>query len=231
MNSKKVENILRQTEQGYDLIANKFSETRKFFWRSLKFVEQYVKKGDNILDFGCGNGRLLKLFKNKSINYKGIDISQELLNLAKKQYPNNKNNFIKIFATKLRLPFNDKEFNSIYTIATFHHLPGKNYRQKIVEELYRVTKKGGYIIVTVWDLWQSKYRKNIFLNWFKKIIGKSKLDWNDCNITFTDNEDKIFNRYHHAFTKKELNKLFKKAGFKKINIKKTKGNIVLIGQK
>jgi len=39
---------LKQTEIGYDLIAKKFSETRKHFWRSLEFIKQYVGDGDSI---------------------------------------------------------------------------------------------------------------------------------------------------------------------------------------
>ncbi len=231
MKQSVIEKNLKQTELGYDLIAKKFSETRKHFWRSLEFIKQYAQDGDSILDFGCGNGRLIELFKDKEINYKGVDPSQKLINFAKEQYIENTDNFIKISPTKVSLPFNDEKFNSIYTIATFHHLPGKLHRLRVARELYRVTKKGGWIVVTVWDLWQTKYKKQIWKNRFKKIIGRSELDWNDCQITFTDNEGKVFNRYHHAFTERELEKLFRKAGFNIVEVKKVGGNIVLVGQK
>ncbi len=231
MKQSVIEKTLKQTELGYDLIAKKFSETRKHFWHSLEFIEQYVQGGDTVLDFGCGNGRLLELFLDKNINYYGVDVSQKLLNLAKKRYPDRQNNFIKISPTKVSLPFNDEKFNSVYSIATFHHLPGRKYRLAVVSELYRVTKRNGWVVVTVWDLWQSRYRQNIFKNWFYKIIGKSKLDWNDCQVAFTDNEGKVFSRYHHAFTKKELERLFRKVGFNIIEVKKVGGNIVLVGQR
>jgi len=226
-----IEKNLKNTERGYDLIAKKFSETRKHFWRSLEFAKQYIQEGDKVLDFGCGNGRLLELLKDKNITYKGVDPSQKLINLARVRYPEHKNDFIKINPTELRLPFNDEEFNSIYSIATFHHIPGKTHRQAITKELYRTLKKEGWVIVTVWNLWQSRYRLKIFRNWLHKIIGKSELDWNDCLISFTDNEGNVFERYHHAFTKRELEKLFRKAGFHIIETKKVGGNIVLVGQK
>ncbi len=231
MKQSVVRKNLEQTELGYDLIAKKFSETRKHFWRSLEFIKQYVQDGDSILDFGCGNGRLTELFKDKKIKYKGVDPSQELINFAKEQYIENIDNFIKISPTKVSLPFNDEKFNSIYTIATFHHLPGKLHRLKVSRELYRMTKKGGWIVVTVWDLWQTKYKKQIWKNRFREIIGQSELDWNDCQITFTDNEGKVFNRYHHAFTKGELERLFRRSGFSIIEVKKVGGNIVLVGQR
>ncbi len=227
-----IEENLKQTEIGYNLIAKKFSETRKHFWRSLEFIKEYVQDRDNILDFGCGNGRLIELFKNKNINYTGVDPSAELIQLAQENHKNNANSFIKINSTKVSLPFNDKNFNSIYSIATFHHLPGKRHRADVAKELYRVAKEDAWIIITVWDIWNNKkQRKNIFKNWIAKIIGQSKLDWNDCQITFTDNEGKIFNRYHHAFTQKELEKVFYQAGFNIIKNKRIGGNLVLVGRK
>jgi ubiquinone/menaquinone biosynthesis C-methylase UbiE len=231
MKQEVIDKNLSQTEVGYDLIAKKFSETRKHFWRSLEFTKQYVKNGDVVLDFGCGNGRLTELFNDKKINYKGVDPSQKLIDIAKKQYPENQNDFTKISPTKISLPFNDEKFNSIYSIATFHHLPGKRHRLNVAQELYRLTKDNGWIVITVWNLWQTKYKKQIWKNRFKKLMGQSTLDWNDCQITFTDNEGEVFNRYHHAFTKKELERLFRKAGFNIIEVNKVGGNIVLVGQK
>jgi len=50
--------------------------------------------------------------------------------------------------------------------------------------------------------------RNILKNWLDKLKGDSDLDWNDCYISFMDNKRKKFQRFHHAFTKKELKKLF-----------------------
>lgn len=226
-----IEENLRQTEIGYDLIAKKFSETRKHFWRSLDFAKQYAQDGDSILDFGCGNGRLIELFSGKNINYTGVDVSQKLIDCANKQYAGSKNSFLKISPNEISLPFNDENFNSVYSIATFHHLPGNKHRLAVAEELYRVTKEGGWLVITVWNLWQTKYKKQIIKNRLNKFMGRSKLDWNDCKIAFTDNEGQVFNRYHHAFTKRSLERLFKKAGFNIVEVKRVGGNLVLVGQK
>ena len=147
------------------------------------------------------------------------------------------------------------------SIAVFHHFPSKKYREDVAKELYRVTKKDGHIIITVWNLYQKRYIKNIVNNWLEKLyfifagatrVGKNinsgKLDWNDCYISFTDNEVhpvksaeggakqfsgvKKFQRFHHAFTKRELKKLFSSAGFEIEKCETINGrNIVLIGKK
>lgn len=234
--------ILNETEAGYDTISGKFSETRKHFWRSLEFIRDYTHEGDNVLDYGCGNGRLLELFDQKNINYWGVDVSGKLIELAKERYINvldssfHRNDkevhFQKINPIRSTIPFESGFFNSIYSIAVFHHFPSKKYRDDIAKELYRITKDGGHVVITVWYLWQKKYFKNILKNWIDKILGKSKLDWNDCEISFTDNHGVRVQRFHHAFTKRELQKLFKDAGFEIEKCDIIDGrNIIFIGKK
>ena len=231
MEKAKAIKILQETEQGYDRIAEKFSETRKRFWGDLEFIQDYAGSGNNILDYGCGNGRLLELFSGKNIDYTGLDISGKMINIAKGKYSDPLIKFRKITSFD-SLTFPGNYFNAVYSIAVFHHLPSASLRQKVAKELYRVTQPGGFIIITVWNLWQKKYLKNILINWANKMIFKSSLDWNDCWIDFKDNQGNIFNRYHHAFKKKELENLFNEAGFtterREVLNKK---NIIFVGRK
>lgn len=241
MKKETVEKILSETKHGYDMISRKFSQTRKHFWRNLEFIGEYVKKGDRVLDFGCGNGRLLELLDVENIEYHGVDISQKLIEHAQEQYGNPSIEFKKI-AVQGSLPFIDEYFNTAFSIAVFHHFPSGDFRLQKAKEIYRVTKPGGKIVVTVWNLWpaftsfrrgrQKKYYKEIFKNWRDKILGKSDLDWNDCYISFTDNEGKKFHRFHHAFTKRELRNLFKSAGFEIESCRIIDGrNIILVAKK
>lgn len=230
MNENEVKKILAETETGYDEMAEKFSQTRKFFWRGMEFIGDYVKDGDSVLDYGCGNGRLLELFSDKKIEYLGMDPSQKLVDLAQEKYKSAK--FSKLNPSQSSLPLEDNFFNTSYSIAVFHHFPSRDYRQKIAEELYRVTKQDGHVIITVWNLYQRKYIKNIIDNWINKLLGKSGLDFKDCYISFTDNVGKKFSRFHHAFTKKELQKLFESVGFQTEMCKIINGrNIIYIGKK
>lgn len=229
MEKKEVNKILQEIEAGYNQMARKFSETRKFFWRDLEFIKKYAK--GNVLDYGCGNGRLLELIGDNNVEYYGVDISENLISLAQEKYQNYpKAHFQKIAAQETTLPFSQDFFNAIYSIAVFHHLPGSS-RKLMAEELYRTAGKDSHIIVTVWNLVQKKYYKKILKNWLDKILGKSKLDWNDCYIDFKDNEGKIFKRYHHAFTKRKLRNLFERAGFQTEKCAKlNRKNLVYVGK-
>ncbi|MFA5776903.1 MAG: class I SAM-dependent methyltransferase [Parcubacteria group bacterium] len=245
MKKEIVQKILNETEFGYDFMAGKFSETRKYFWREMEFIGDYAKNEDAVLDFGCGNGRLLELFSDKNIKYQGVDVSKKLIELADSRYYSENVRFSKIDPSQESLPFPDNFFDTVYAIAVFHHFPGKEYREAMAKELYRTVKPGGYVVITAWNLWpaslrqvvvsasrggQKKYVRNIIENWRDKILGRSNLDWNDCYITFKDNEGNIFKRYHHAFTSRGLKRLFLEAGFKKEKVANNK-NLVFIGRK
>ncbi len=247
MKKEITEKILNETELGYDSIADKFSQTRKHFWRGLEFIGDFCVEKDNVLDYGCGNGRLLELFIGKNINYFGVDVSQKLIEHAQSKYLGKNINFFKINPSQTSLAFETGFFNAIYSIAVFHHFPSKQYREEVAKELFYKTKESGRIVVTVWYLWpvslrqiffsvsrgeQKKYFKNILTNWKNKILGKSQLDWNDCYVSFTDNEGRKIQRFHRAFTKRELKKLFQNAGFVIEKCEIVDGrNILLVGKK
>ncbi|EKE15873.1 MAG: hypothetical protein ACD_11C00091G0001 [uncultured bacterium] len=233
MKKEIAQKILVETEKGYDLISGKFSQTRKHFWTDLEFIKNYIKDGDRVLDFGCGNGRLFDFLKNSAqMEYWGLDVSGELIDIANLKHSNENAHFSKTDPSQTSLAFSDNFFNTVYSVAVFHHIPSADIRTELVNELYRITKPGGYIIITVWNLWRKKYFSNIFKNWKNKILGKSELDWNDCYISFTDNQGKIFNRFHHAFTLRDLKKTFFQAGFKIEMCDIISGrNLVLIAKK
>ncbi len=203
--------ILEEIESGYDRVAEKFSATRNFFWKDLEFLSNLVKRGDKILDFGCGNGRLLEILQSQKIEYLGVDVSGELIKRAQKKYPQWRANFRKIEAHK-SLPFLDDFFNVIFSVAVFHHFPFEYQKEKI-RDLYRVLSPDGKLALTVWNL-QEKYE------------GK------ETEISFQDNKGNVFNRYHYVFDKEELKNLVEEAGFrvKKCDIINKK-NILIITEK
>ncbi len=235
MKKKRINKILKNLEIGYDLIADKFSGTRNFFWPDLEFIQGYVKNDDRVLDFGCGNGRLLEILKNKAITYVGTDISQNLIELAKAKYPQRQNDFIKLSGQSI-LPFNNNYFNVVFSIAVFHHFP-RDYAQIMAREIYRITAPNGKLIITCWNLKQKKYWRKLFN--LKLILQKifhtkeaKNLGWKDVYIDFKNNKGEIFQRFHHFYSLKELQKIFSSVGFsiEKCFIKEGK-NIILIAQK
>ena len=195
-----------KTRRDYNLIAEEFSRSRDKFWEELRFLDGYVGDSERVLDLGCGNGRLYELFRKKNVDYYGIDISERLVELAKRRYPQ-----AKFWAADaLNLPFFDNFFDKVISIAVFHHVPSKESRLKFLKEAKRVLKPGGTFILIVWNL--NSFNKSLmFLKYgLKKILKRSSLDFGDAFLPW--GEEVL--RYVHRFSKGELVKLLGESGFK-----------------
>jgi len=205
--------LLKKTIQDYNLIAKDFSSTRYSVWPELNIFGQYLKEGDRILDLGCGNGRLFELFKNKNIDYVGVDNSEKLIEISKKKYPDGKFQV----ADALNLPFLDNYFDKIFSIAVLHHIPSSELRLKFLKEAKRVLRPQGILILTVWNLnplqmiliGEWKRFKDFLRQQILKIVGKAKTDFGDFFVSWAH----ITPRYVHCFTIAGLKKMVQKADF------------------
>lgn len=229
MEKEYAEYLLNKTKEDYNLIADDFSRTRWNIWAEFGIFADYVRNDDKVLDVGCGNGRLLELLKDKTIDYTGIDVSEKLIGLAKKKYP--KNNFI--VADNLNLPFSDESFDKVFSVAVLHTIPSKELRRKALLELKRVLKPKGFLILTVWDVWRKDTLPLLMKFSLLKLIGKSKLDFGDAFVPWSDKTQ----RYYHFFRKNEIQSLVERNGFRIIKkgvVKNENGkrsNIYLIAEK
>lgn len=181
-----------------------------------------VKKGDKILDVGCGNALLYDILADKSIDYTGIDVSKRLLEIAKKRVGElkrnqklNSLNFKFVKGNVIKLPFGDNKFDWVFALAILHHLPSREYREKAVREIYRVLKSGGRVTATVWNLY-SNYAKEKFK--IKEQLKNKPDGWGpkDLIIPWKATPGKKIARYVYSFDEKEFIHLFKTVGFKKI---------------
>jgi SAM-dependent methyltransferase len=156
-----------------------------------------------------------------------VDISQKLIEIAKE---NNQElsswvDFLRVDPLAEKLPFEDNSFDVVFSIAVFHHFPTKKYRLRMAKELYRVLRPGGKLVVSVWNLWQKR-----FWRYHLRFDLKNKLDWGDIYVTFKDNKGNVFQRYHHAYTKRELKKLLTESGFQVSSCRKNY-NIICVALK
>jgi len=236
MDSQTQKNLLELVKCNYEEIADDFSETRKkYLWPELVKLTKQVKNNNKILDVGCGNGRLLEAFKDKKINYLGIDNSEKLISIAKSRFPETNTQQL-IPNTQFQLgnilelsKIPEINFDYVFSIAVLHHLPGQNLRIAALKQLKNKVAQNGQIIITAWNLWsQRKFRKLIFKSTLLKLLKKNKMDLGDILFAGFNKKSK---RYYHAFTKRELKKIAKKAGLKINRIYKDGYNYYAILQK
>lgn len=132
------------------------------FWHSQRIntIKEVLPKNsvDNILDVGCHGGRLTIELKKKFPKAKiyGIDISNNAILFAKKKYKNI--SFVIDRAEKLS--FQSSTFDLVTCFEVLEHVPQPN---KVLEEIKRVLKKNGHVLILVpsenilfrviWYLW------------------------------------------------------------------------------
>ncbi|XP_078150275.1 tRNA (carboxymethyluridine(34)-5-O)-methyltransferase-like isoform X2 [Carex rostrata] len=130
----------------YDAIAPHFSSTRFAKWPKVAGFLNSIETGSIILDAGCGNGKYLGL--NPDCFYIGCDISPSLIEIC-----GNRGHEV-LVADALNLPYRDNFGDAAISIAVLHHLSTEIRRRKAIEELVRVVKKGGLVLITVWAVEQ-----------------------------------------------------------------------------
>jgi|SRR3989344_2466208 len=126
----------------YSGIWSKDNQANKYLIEKLK--EKFLSimpnklKDKNILDVGCGNGWLLDLFYSKGANKEnlyGVDLNKKI------------NKFKFKIAEASNLPFKSNFFDIITASTLFSSVLNSEHRKLIAEEILRVLKKQGIIIV------------------------------------------------------------------------------------
>ena len=165
------------------------------FRSELEVLAQRWQKG-KLLNIGCAHGPDFLPFK-QSFDLYGVDISTEMLKFARK-YSQKFNFAVNLtLADAVQLPYPDETFDWAISVATYHHIKGKEKRQTALNELRRILKPGGEAFITVWNHWQPRF-------WFS---GKEvTVPWRT--------KGKTLHRYYYLFSYSELEKLAKQAGFK-----------------
>lgn len=229
MDKKTSDNLLKLVQTGYGQIAEDFDITRKKpAWPEISKLAAEIDdslKRQSVLDVGCGNGRLAELFQGRNVDYLGVDNCQPLLDLAKENYGNH-------FASGDVLQLNllkELNFDYVFCVAVLHHLPGFKLRLEALKQLKSKVKPKGTIIISVWNLWsQPKYRRLIWKFWLLKLLKKNRMDFGDILFDWQASQSQ---RYYHAFTKRQLIKLAKKADLTIDKFYKDKYNYYLILKK
>jgi SAM-dependent methyltransferase len=209
MKPEVAQKILEETRDNYNHIAASWDQTRQTPFINPQDILSYLKPDCQVLDVGCGNGRLMKLLENVNVAYTGIDNSQELISLAKNNFP--KANFM--VGDILHLPMADDSFDVVFCLSVLHHLPGQKLRKQAVSEIYRVLKPDGYVIFFNWSYCSPKMPARLINFTLKKIFRKSGLDFGDIYLGWQETEVK---RYVHLFSKRGIKRLLRFEGLKVI---------------
>lgn len=114
--------------------------------REQKLIQRHLPpvRIPNILDFGCGVGRMSRWLLGcfPSAKYVGVDFSQEMLAVAKRI-----NVGLNYAIMELTLPFGDNSFGAFFTSTVLQHIVVEEEILNTVSELSRTLEPGGLAIL------------------------------------------------------------------------------------
>lgn len=195
------------------------------FEMTMRILNKYLPQSANILDLGGATGVYTFPLAEKGYKMYLGDLSDRLINIAKEKAKKNNNpNIIScdvVNATDLKVYENDK-FDVVLLFGPLYHLLDKEERQKCIQEVYRVLKKGGLIFASFIP----------YLSGSIAIIDRYFRHPEQVNV---ENLNEVFNsgKFNNAINKgfqegyypssKEIEDLFSSNNFEKISMMSIRG--------
>ncbi len=154
-----------------------------------------ITKDSKVLELGCGTGEFSKLLAETGANLTAVDISPDLLDLAKEKLKDHPNVSLLIDDIEVLDKVDDGSFDNIVGNSILHHV---NYEESL-KRSYAKLKEGGSIFFSEPNMVnpQIAIQKNI--PFIKKIMG--------------DSPDEI------AFFRWKVEALLKKIGYKNVVVR------------
>jgi ubiquinone/menaquinone biosynthesis C-methylase UbiE len=185
-----------------------FPNTYYLAYRDLpKIISNHVS-GRNAVDFGCGTGRSTRFLKQLGFKVIGIDISYDMLQIAKSF---DKTGDYQLVSNAQYSHLGNGKYDLIQSIFTFDNIPGWDNRTKILIGLRDLLKSSGKLICLdstpelYTNEWASFSTKDFPTNWTARtgdIVRDIMLDVEDHRPV-----DDIFwtvTDYYKLFEKAEL---------------------------
>jgi SAM-dependent methyltransferase len=110
-----------------------------------------IGKDDDVLELGCGIGRIGRELAPQCKSWTGVDISENMIEFAGQRLAGLNNvHFHRLQRTSLDM-LEDDSVDKAYSIAVFCHMD-KEDLYLYLQELHRVVRPGGTIFVETWNL-------------------------------------------------------------------------------
>jgi SAM-dependent methyltransferase len=147
-------------EKNWDEVWSKPLVTSDYSLKYIRFmsdIEKRLSPGSKVLEAGCGTGQTLALFKGRHMTY-GLDKSSAALEIARDNCDTT------VLGDILNMGmFHDGTFDLVYNSGVIEHFPNpKNIA--VINEMVRVTKKNGVIVIIVPNTYCPWYR---IWKWYK----------------------------------------------------------------
>jgi len=118
--------------------------------KEVQFVKDAVPKEGFLLDLCCGTGRHSIILSQKGIDVIGMDLSRNLLRIAKQRMKEADVKFLLVRAEMRQFPFRSGVFASIISMFTsFGYLPSEVEDLKSLKEINRTLVENGVFLLDI----------------------------------------------------------------------------------
>ncbi len=146
-------------------------------------------KGSTILDVATGTGQQAFAFAKRGYDVIGVDLTESMLEIARK---NNKDGLVKFeTADATHLRFEENSFGVSCVSFALHDMP-LTIREKVLREMVRVTQPNGIIVIVDYDLprnqigraliyrlitlYEGEYYRQFIASDLEALIGKTGIE-------------------------------------------------------
>ncbi len=226
MDEEIIHKINALNREFYQTFSDSFSSTRYQVQPGVSRILQTIPSESVILDLGCGNGNIMKeLAKiNFSGSYFGVDFSEALIRNCQQVYEDLRGKAVfhadfsifDLVQPSWDVIPNVGGWEIILAFAVLHHIPGKEIRKEVFQNIYTLLKPAGKFIFSVWQPQNSQRMVKRFQSWDRVGLREADVEQGDVLLDWKAEEmksDKMGYRFVHIFDQAELEKLAAETGF------------------
>lgn len=131
----------------YNKIANEYNKEYGNDYSDTPYIDMFLNSlnGKDVLDIGSGLGNLTNYIYEKGFNVTAIDLSDEMIKLAKKNYSNIE--FIKMDMKNINL---NKQFDGISLLYSLFHLTKEEVKE-VLPKYHKILKNNGKMLIILQD--------------------------------------------------------------------------------
>lgn len=127
----------------YNKIAREYDKEFGDDYSDTPYIDKFLNylEGKTVLDIGCGVGNLTKYIMDRGFYIEGIDLSKEMLNIAKEKYSD-----IKFYEMNMKEITLSKKYDGIMLAYSLFHLTKKEVIE-VLPKFYNLLNNNGKILL------------------------------------------------------------------------------------
>lgn len=217
--------LLALNRQFYRDVAPYFAETRTQAWPGFVHIRDFLMQAGHrplqVLDAGCGNGRLYTYLAQELAlaSYVGLDANAELLARAQARSRDAGPQACFWQADLVHSPWPDLIrgcglFDAVFCLATLHHIPSRALRTQLMAQLAQVMQPRGHLILSNWQPLHSPREMKKIVDWSFCRLPVSELEAGDYLFAWNRGTKSV--RYVHCLTSGEVEQMAVRAGLQPV---------------